>query len=392
MADRAVTNRRTFGRKIAEMDRDIHKLYAKINAKERVESIQAGGFGIGSAPPTDDRSNLLSKLGDSMTGVLAFEPKGPVTINTTGTIDIGVETDEYGSRVIVAPNSGSTDNLVSILNPAFPGQLLFLQGVQTDTITIWQAADATAWATSTSYSIGDIRSNGGNVYACSAAHTSGASNEPGVGANWEDNWVLGNIETLDGSNYDLEDDDIIILQYDTTDAKWQQITPGKQGSAVTQIIDDDTSVSCLDSLPEIRHRLDGILSITLKQDGSGDEVLFFDEAYLDLNGKTFAGVDVVNPNNDQIRPLDETVIHAFTGYMGFSVLSTKPSTLGNAANVGVMCIPYKADNDDNPSSSTLNDWFGDTDGCIGVQFDDDTPDVYTLWVRANSSWKKVVLT
>ena len=38
-----------------------------------------------------------------------------------------------------------------------------------------------------------------------------------------------NIETLDGNNFDLKDDDIIIMQFDVTDNKWQQVTAGKEG-------------------------------------------------------------------------------------------------------------------------------------------------------------------
>jgi len=79
-------------------------------------------------------------------------------------------------------------------------------------------------------------------------------------------------------------------------------------------------------------------------------------------------------------------------YMYFTVAGTEPTTMGDAANVGSLTIPYKEDTDDSPSASTLNDWFGDNNGCIGVQFDNDTPDVHTLWVKSNGTWHKVVLT
>ena len=57
-------------------------------------------------------------------------------------------------------------------------------------------ATGTPWSTSTSYSVGDIVSNSDSgIYAgrtinyrAIAAHTSGASTEPGVGANWRDDW------------------------------------------------------------------------------------------------------------------------------------------------------------------------------------------------------------
>lgn len=50
----------------------------------------------------------------------------------------------------------------------------------------------TAWATSTAYVVGNIRSNGGVNYYCTAAHTSGATTEPGVGVSWTTVWQLMN--------------------------------------------------------------------------------------------------------------------------------------------------------------------------------------------------------
>lgn len=44
------------------------------------------------------------------------------------------------------------------------------------------------WATSTAYSVGDIRWNDDGRYQCRDAHTSAAATEPGVGASWETVW------------------------------------------------------------------------------------------------------------------------------------------------------------------------------------------------------------
>lgn len=46
------------------------------------------------------------------------------------------------------------------------------------------------WLTATGYAIGDGVSNDGSSYICVANHTSGAGNEPGTGASWQDNWDL----------------------------------------------------------------------------------------------------------------------------------------------------------------------------------------------------------
>lgn len=55
-----------------------------------------------------------------------------------------------------------------------------------------------AWATATAYGVKDLVSNGGVNYYCYTAHTSGASDEPGVGANWQDFW-----HALTGTVYEI---------------------------------------------------------------------------------------------------------------------------------------------------------------------------------------------
>ena len=48
----------------------------------------------------------------------------------------------------------------------------------------WQGS----WLTATSYALADGVKNGGSSYICTLAHTSGASTEPGVGADWATVW------------------------------------------------------------------------------------------------------------------------------------------------------------------------------------------------------------
>lgn len=47
-----------------------------------------------------------------------------------------------------------------------------------------------SWMTSTSYAALDAVKNNGSSYICTAAHTSGASTEPGVGGSWTSYWDL----------------------------------------------------------------------------------------------------------------------------------------------------------------------------------------------------------
>lgn len=374
------------------MDKDIKRLYRKVSNTKKVETIQAGGLNLTSASPTDDVSSFIKRAGDSFTGPIGFEPK--LVVIEDGAIDIGEETNFHGSRVIVSTEaSASSDFLVAIKNPKYNGQLLFLQGVATQTVTLVDATNTgTAWVISTPYIVGVQVGSGGVVYVCHTAHTSAAADEPGVGANWEDFWTLGNLETIDGVSFDIVDDDIIIIQFDSTDNRWQQITKGKQvDSDPTQIIDGDSKVIVADGT-DIQTILDGVTLSAYNVDGSGDERLLFSGAYCDLNGVSLAGVDVVVSDNGVIRVTDQTVIHALSGYIGLVTGSTKPTTLAAAANVGALQLPYKEDTTDSPSSSTLNDWYGDLDGCVGLQYDDDAPDVFTLWAKLNGTWHKVTLT
>lgn len=55
-----------------------------------------------------------------------------------------------------------------------------------------------AWVTSTAYVASDLVSNGGVNYYCFLAHTSSASDEPGVGVDWQDYW-----HALTGSIYEV---------------------------------------------------------------------------------------------------------------------------------------------------------------------------------------------
>ena len=46
------------------------------------------------------------------------------------------------------------------------------------------------WLVTTGYVVDDAVTNGGETYACIQDHTAAAGDQPGVGVNWEDYWVL----------------------------------------------------------------------------------------------------------------------------------------------------------------------------------------------------------
>jgi len=162
----------------AETSRELHSLRRRSDTPTNISASFAAGS---PAAPQFGTVNFLPTAGGTMVGAIAFFPK--LLVIATGAIDIGIDTDDFTSRVIVSTEAAApTDDLVTITGAQHAGQLLFLQGVQTETITLK---------------------------------------------------TTGNIETIDGNDFDIADDDIIILMFDTTDNKWQQVTTGKQGIAGT---------------------------------------------------------------------------------------------------------------------------------------------------------------
>jgi len=72
--------------------------------------------------------------GGIMKGPIAF--KDSILTIATGVIDLSPTTSGYSSFVVVQAESGTADDLTDINNPAFPGQIVYLQADTSDTITI----------------------------------------------------------------------------------------------------------------------------------------------------------------------------------------------------------------------------------------------------------------
>ena len=173
---KAAQPKRGYGKRIKDcvtQDKKLFSLYRRLDSPVDISVTGSAGGSGGSEVGSVD--GYLKTAGDTMIGPIAFFPRALAI--TTGEIDIGMDTDYYSSRVIVSPQSGSTDDLDTITGAAFAGQLLFLQGVAGNTITLK---------------------------------------------------TTGNIETIRGEDFPIADDDVIILQYDTTDTAWQQVSVGKQ--------------------------------------------------------------------------------------------------------------------------------------------------------------------
>lgn len=94
-----------------------------------------------------------------------------------------VQNDGSSYACILDHTASASDEPGVGANTATYWQLLASAGVDGETLN-WEGA----WQTSTAYSLYDAVSNGGSSYICIQAHTSSASDEPGVGANTATYW------------------------------------------------------------------------------------------------------------------------------------------------------------------------------------------------------------
>lgn len=149
-----------------------------------------GGSGaLGSDNITQSGQSYLKTVGDTMIGPLAFW-RVLKTISS-GVLDVSQSTGAYSSYVIVdCEGVGPTDDLVTISGAAHAGQILLMEGIATQTVTIKNS---------------------------------------------------GNIETLDGNDWLLQDDDFILFVYSDIDAKWQQVTTGKQPTGANKSLSNLTN-------------------------------------------------------------------------------------------------------------------------------------------------------
>jgi len=143
-----------------------------------------GGSSVSKGTGSKDQKidfNFLNKSGDLMIGPLGLKSQ-QVTISG-GEIDIGQSSGNFIPQIIILPETGTTDTLVKIKNPIYEHQLLFLQGVSGNTITLQHTASETAYS----------------------------------------------IRTPDGGNYDLVDNAIILVQYDDESQKWALVAYSATG-------------------------------------------------------------------------------------------------------------------------------------------------------------------
>jgi hypothetical protein len=204
-------------------EQQLFSLFRRTNTPSQIQVPFFAGDGGGSNAPGAD-GNFLKTAGGTMIGPIAFFP---VLIEIeNGEIDIGISTDEFSGRALINAETGTTDNLLTITGAEHAGQILILQGTVTETITIKHATGSgTAWVISTAYALDDIVESGGNLYVCKVAHTSAATDEPGVGGTWETKWFKANIRSAAGADIVLNGNDNLLLVFDVTQSQWTNISP-----------------------------------------------------------------------------------------------------------------------------------------------------------------------
>jgi hypothetical protein len=80
----------------------------------------------------------------------------------------------------------TTDKAYICTDPSIGAAVWKDQTTVAGVIGTWQGA----WVTATVYAVDDAVENGGGSFICISAHTSGATDEPDVGASWETKWDL----------------------------------------------------------------------------------------------------------------------------------------------------------------------------------------------------------
>jgi hypothetical protein len=102
-------------------------------------TVAIGGAGSKGSPSVTGGEAYLKTGGDTMIGPIAYYPKA-ATI-AAGVLDVGVESSGFSTRVVVSGEGAADDDLVTIANVAHAGQMLFLQPILTNTITLKHGVD-----------------------------------------------------------------------------------------------------------------------------------------------------------------------------------------------------------------------------------------------------------
>lgn len=188
----------------------------------------------GGSDSNDISTAYLKTAGDTMIGPLAFYPKTQTI--ASGVIDVAQSTGAYSSRVYIIGQGSAADNLEVILGSSHAGQILFFQPIVAAITLQSYLKTATAWSSSSvSYNVGDVVLYLSQRYTCYVAHTSSGSITPADATKWHRN----NIRITGATEQVVAVDEIILLQYDSTDGVWTVVSGGGSGSSGAGLADDN---------------------------------------------------------------------------------------------------------------------------------------------------------
>ena len=131
----------------------------------------------------------------------------------------------------------------------------------------------------------------------------------------------------------------------------------------------------------------------------GSSIRRFKNIYLngDINNLGTLTVGSTTVLNGSLTLLDDLIcnpividrsaskITSSTGAIGYE--TTNNSTV--VGSVGTMQLPYISDTTASPTDSVLDGWFGDTNGCVGIQC---TGTANRIWGKSDGEWVKNFLT
>jgi hypothetical protein len=283
----------------------------------------------------NDSELKIKTAGDTMIGPLAFYYQSKYI--ASGTLDISEETGAYSSRVVVTGQGGAADDLEVILGAAFAGQILFFQPIQAVTLQSFLKT-AAAWASGTSYSIGDVVLYNSQRYTCYVAHTSSGSILPTDTTKWYRN----NIRITGSTEQVVAVDEIILLQYDSTDGVWTVVSGGGSGSSGAGLADNNTWTGTnqfTGSYVTVTGSFSATGSSITLGNASTDIINFGGKAGSDLNMGTY---DITNLDNisfgtgtqniaDTTTPVNNLFVKTVRLQSG-SLITNKPSITSSGGN------------------------------------------------------------
>lgn len=141
MVNGPASNSNTLVDELLKMKRDKAKSFgiARQNFSGIGSSIGGAGSKGGDSAKGGSGEAYLKTGGDTMIGPIAYYPKAGII--SGGVLDIGLDSSAYSTRVIVTGQGGLDDDLDTIANVAHAGQMLYLQPILTNDITLKHNTD-----------------------------------------------------------------------------------------------------------------------------------------------------------------------------------------------------------------------------------------------------------